>query len=76
MAEYEVAISRIDFDFSTRVKAISAEEQADLVAHVLGRTWFLGVEADETLTGPLCQHISNATGCLVRDVKYTAKKVG
>jgi hypothetical protein len=76
MAEYEVTISAIDFDFSTNRNEISAKEQSDFVSDVLERKWILAVEADEDLTGPLCQQVSNATGCLVRDVKFTAKSLG
>jgi hypothetical protein len=75
MARYEVAVSKIDFDFSTSINEIPPNQQSGLVSHVLGRTWTLAVDAEEKLTGPLCQQISNETGCLVRDVKYTARKL-
>jgi len=76
MAEYEVTISAIDFDFTTNTNETSAKEQSDLVSNVLARRWILEVEADEDLTGPLCQQVSNATGCLVCNVKFTAKSLG
>lgn len=75
MARYEVSVTQIDFEFSTHLKAIASDEQSELVSQVLGRTWILGVDAEENLTGPLCQQISNETGCLVRDVKFTATKL-
>jgi hypothetical protein len=76
VAQYEVAVSKIEFDFSTNLNEISSKQRSDLISHVLSRKWILGVEAEKTLTGPSCQKISNETGCLVRDVKYTATKVG
>ena len=76
MAEYEITISAIDFDFSTSIEDVPASARSDLVSKVLGTTWTMAVEADENLAGPLCQKISNVTGRLVRDVRYTAKKVG
>ncbi len=75
MARYEVAISKIDFDFSTSINEISSIEQSGLVSDVLGKKWTLAVDAEENLTGPLCQQISNETGCLVRDVRYTTRKL-
>jgi len=75
MPDYEVVVSEIDFDFSTNISEICFEDQSNIVSEIIDRTWILAVDADENLTGPLCQKISNATGCLVRDVSFTAKLV-
>ena len=75
MAQYEIVVSGIDFDFFTHIDEIPPDGQSKLVSYVLGKRWILAVEAEEKLTGPLCQQISNETGCLVRDVKFTAKKL-
>ncbi len=76
MAKDEVAISEIDFDFTTSRNEISAEEQSDLLSSVLRRKWILVVAAETDLSGPLCQQISTETGCLVRDVTFTSQVVG
>jgi hypothetical protein len=75
MAQYEIVVSDIDLDFSTHTNEIPPDGQSQLVSFVLGKKWILAVEAEEKLTGPLCQQVSNETGCLVRDVTFTAKKL-
>lgn len=75
MAKYEVVVSEIDLDFSTNINEVFVEDQSDLISSVIGKKWILGVEAEKNLIGPLCQKISNETGCLVRDIKFTAKIV-